>query len=84
MLHSGNYTALFSASEQTHCALVICNCEWGAVALHSTVRVSTEMMYLQHCLVVTWLLPHETAAISTHVLCFVTLVETTYVGCVCV
>ena len=37
--------------------------------LYSWFLVSTEVMYLQRCLVVTWLVPRETAAISPHVLC---------------
>ena len=35
-LHRGSYIALFSAFEQTHCALVVCNSEWVTVALQST------------------------------------------------
>ena len=31
--------------------------------------ISTEAVYLQRCLVVTWLVPRETAAVSAHVLC---------------
>ena len=27
VLHNGNYRALFSASDQTHCALVVCDSE---------------------------------------------------------
>ena len=31
--------------------------------------ISTEALYLQRCLVVTWLMPRKTAAVSAHVLC---------------
>ena len=31
--------------------------------------IPTKVVYLQHCLVVTWLVPHKTAAISAHILC---------------
>ena len=34
--------ALFSASEQTHCALVVCDFEWVTVALHNAFLRSTE------------------------------------------
>ena len=40
--------------------------EWLAFAARYF-WVSTEMMYLQRCSVVTWLVPHETAAVSAHV-----------------
>ena len=33
--HNGNYSAIFSASEQTQCARVVCYSEWVTVALHS-------------------------------------------------
>ena len=52
--------AIFSASEQTHCVLVVCDSEWVTVA---------EVVYLQRCLVVTQLVPRETAAVSAHVVC---------------
>ena len=52
-----------------------------------------KVVYWQCYLVVTWLVPHETAAVSTHVLCTpynhapvysVTSFRATYVGCMCV
>ena len=55
--------------------------------------VPTEVVYLQRCLVVTWLVPLETAAVSAHVLFTphnhapmynVTSFQATYVGCMCV
>ena len=36
--------ALFSASEHTHCTLVVCDSEWVTVALHSAFWVSTEVV----------------------------------------
>ena len=35
---------LFSASEQTHCPLVICNSEWVTVALHNMFWISTKVV----------------------------------------
>ena len=35
--------ALFSSSEQTHCALAVCDTEWATVALHSTFWIFTEV-----------------------------------------
>ena len=35
--------ALFSASEQTHCTLVVCDSAWVTVALHSAFWISTEV-----------------------------------------
>ena len=36
--------ALFSSSEQTHCALAVCDTEWATVALQSTFWLCTEMV----------------------------------------
>ena len=45
--------ALFSASEQTHFALAVCDSERVTAALRSEVfLISTEVAYLQRCLVV--------------------------------
>ena len=55
------YTALFSALEQTHCSHV-----WFWMSDYLLILcfwISTKVVYLQHCLVVTRLVPHETAAI---------------------
>ena len=62
------------------------------VAFHSAFLIfSIEVVYLQRYLVVTWLVPHETAAVLAHVLCTpynhaqvynrnnVTLFEATYI-----
>ena len=40
-----------------------------SVAFCSTFWLSTKMMLLQHYLVVTWLVPCATAAVSAHILC---------------
>ena len=40
-----------------------------SVSFCSTFWVSTKMMHLQHYLVVTWLVPCATAAVSAHILC---------------
>ena len=53
--------------------------------------ISTEEAHLQYCLVVTWLVPRQTAAVSAHVLCtpynhapiyIVTSLEAIKVGCI--
>ena len=53
--------------------------------------MSVEVGYLQHYLVVTWLMPHKTDAVSVHVLCTlyihapvysIILFEATYVCCI--
>ena len=41
--------------------------EW--LAFHNAFWISTEVVYLQHYLLVTGLVPHETTAVSAHVLC---------------
>ena len=67
--------ALFSAIEQTHCALVAWNSEWVTVSFYSAfvfvlvLLISIKVAYLPRYLVVTWLVPRETAAVSVHVLC---------------
>ena len=61
--------ALFSASEKALCVLVICDSEWLTVSLHSAFSISTEVVSLQRCLVVTWLVSRKTAAIWAHELC---------------
>ena len=80
--------ALFSVLEQTHCTEFLCDPDWVTVALYSFLEYPFK--WLQCCLVVTWLVPCETAAISAHVLCTpynhapvysVTLSEAIYVGC---
>ena len=44
--------------------------EWVTVAFYSTfLNISTEVVYLQPYLIVTWLVPHETAAVLEHILC---------------
>ena len=60
----GFCVALFSTLEHTHWALVACVSEWVTVAFKSEFWISTEVVYLQHCLIVTWLVPRETAAVS--------------------
>ena len=49
--------------------LVACDSIWVTVALHSAVLNIHEMLYLQRCLVVTWRVSRETAAVSAQVLC---------------
>ena len=87
VLHNGNYAMLFSPFRQTHWTPVICNSECTIVTLQSISEYPPK--WLQPCLVVTWLVPCETAPISLHVLwtpynCApiyrVTLFKATYVG----
>ena len=59
------YPALFSALEQTRCHMWVLSYvslnEWLAFVMHFW--ISTKVMCLQHGLVVTWLVPHEAAAV---------------------
>ena len=48
---------------------VACGSEWVTVAFNSAFSISTEVVYLQHCLIVTWLVPCETATILAHSVC---------------
>ena len=55
------YITLFSALDQTHCTHM-----WFWISdylLIACFRISTEVVYLQCCLIVTWLVPHETVAV---------------------
>ena len=86
------WSLLYSAILHSHSRLgafllhVILN-EW--LAFGNRFWISTEVVYLQRCLVVTWLVPRETAAVSAHVLwppynhapCHVTSCKTTYMRC---
>ena len=58
------YMKLFSTIQQTHCTFVACDSEWVTVAFCSVFWISTEVVYVQHCLVLTWLVQCKTAAIS--------------------
>ena len=59
------YIVLFSSLEQTHCAFVACDFIIPVtVALYSALRITTQAVLLQRCLVLTWLVPHESAVIS--------------------
>ena len=50
------------------CTLVICNSEWVTVAFTQHV-LEYPPKWLQRCLVVIWLVSHETADVLTQVLC---------------
>ena len=66
---------------------------WETVVLHSVFWIFAEVV-VQHCLVVMWLVPHETCCFGTSFVyaiqpcpslqCHATLFQTTYVGCMCV
>ena len=60
---------LFSALKQTHCDLVSCDFERLTAAFIARFLISTKVANLQRYLVVTWLVPRETAAVSVHILC---------------
>ena len=86
------YRALGSVLKQAHCTHVTCDSE-GMTVAKCIFLISTEVVYWQCYLVVTWLVPHETTAILAHVLCtpynpavvyMVTLFEAMYVRCICV
>ena len=51
------YAALFSAFKQTNSALVAWDSEWVIITFYSTFWIYAEVLYLQCCLVVTWLVP---------------------------
>ena len=57
--------ALLSALQQTHCAHVVYDCKHMTVGFYCAFWISTEVAYLQRCLAVTWLVPRETAAVSS-------------------
>ena len=59
-------TALFSTLEQSHCSSVACDSKRVTVAFRSLFGIPTQVVYLQCCLIVTWLVPRETAIISAH------------------
>ena len=75
--------ALLPASEQTHCAPAASHSEWETVALHGIFWISTVVMFLEWCLVVTWLVlwlcVHPTTMDQ-----FTGLFEATYLGCMSV
>ena len=56
------YIVLFSAFEQTHCTLVTCNFERVTLSNSVSFLFVCFLVYSQCYLVVTWLVPHETAA----------------------
>ena len=87
VLYNGNYSAFLC-----FWGLVVCNSESVTVALLSVFWISTKK-WLQHCLVVIWLVPHESAAISVQVLCIpynhapvysTIFFAVIYEGCMCV
>ena len=62
-------TTIVSALQHTHWAPVAYGSESVTVAFYSAVWISTEVLYLQRSLVVIWLVPRETAAVSVHGMC---------------
>ena len=60
--------ALFSASKQAHCTLVVCDSEGVTVAFTQHV-LNLHESGCSAVLIVTWLAPHKMAAISAQVLC---------------
>ena len=57
-----------SKTKQTHCTFVACDSEWATVAFHDAFWVAVKVVYSQWCLVVTWLVPSETA-VDSHTFC---------------
>ena len=54
--------------------LIDCWSDWlfwyrVTVAIHSVLWLFTKVVYLLHCMVFTWLVPHEITAVLAHVLC---------------
>ena len=62
------YILLFSALEQIHCAFVACAFKLGTSFSLCILNIHRRGIH-KRCLIVTWLVPHETAAISPQVLC---------------
>ena len=62
-----HYAPLFSRLTVPCCS----DTEWVTVAIYtySLFWIFTKVVYLQRCLAVTWLVPHETAATSMNALC---------------
>ena len=54
--------ALVSTLQQTHCFFVAFDSKWVTVTFYSMFWISTEVVYLQCCLLVTGRVPCETAA----------------------
>ena len=85
------YIALFSALKQTHCVLVACDSECVAIASYSAIlTMSTGVVCLQRCSVVTWLVPWDVKRLPSrsvlctpynHAQCHVTSRKATHVGC---
>ena len=48
------------------CAVVVSDSEWVTAALDSTLWTATKVV-IQCCLVVTWLVPHQTDVVSAHI-----------------
>ena len=85
------YIVFFSTLEKTHCAFIVCDSKWMVSFLRPTWNIH-RCGYLQSCLVVIWLVPHETAATSAFsvftiqpcTMCDVTSSKATYAWCMCV
>ena len=67
----GDYycNALFSAFEQTLCTFVMCDSKWVTFFFFSMYWISTEVVHLHFSLILTWLVPHETAAVFSWFVC---------------
>ena len=67
------YITLFSVLELSRCAFVACDSKWVTAAFYSrTFWIATKVVYIQRCLVVTWVVPREIAAAVNHAPCHVT------------
>ena len=85
-LREGLAAMLLSAFEQTHCTHLACDSEWATLSFFYRAFYG---IHQQRCLVVTWLVTRQTAAVSVHILCTphnhasvcsVTSFQATYVG----
>ena len=86
-------TALQSSVTQNECIVSLHSADLVFFVSAVVLISSEEVTALRRCLVVTWLVSHETAAVSAHVLCTpynqlhvysVILFKATYVGCMCI
>ena len=60
---------LFSASKQTHCTHVTCDWMSDRTFTQCVFEYPLKWYAYSTVLVITWLVPHETAAVLAHVLC---------------
>ena len=61
--------ASYSTHKHTHCAYAACDSKGVTVAFNGVFWIATKVVYIQCCLVVTWLVPCKTTAVLAHSVC---------------